>query len=81
MKSISLRMDIVSRTSFEKKDLIRIVKTPSGLLIDINQEKNGRGFYIKKDKETILKARKKDILRKYNSNDNSSIYDQLEALC
>lgn len=81
MKSISLRMDIVSRTSFEKKDLIRIVKTPSGLLIDIDQDKKGRGFYIKKDKETILKARKKDILRKYNSNDNSSIYDQLEALC
>ncbi len=46
--------------SFDKRDLLRIVKTKDGeIFIDPTGKKNGRGAYIKLDNEEALQAKKK----------------------
>ena len=63
MKKIPLRMCIVSREKCEKKDLFRIVRMPDGNVIyDKSGKQNGKGAYLKKDKEVILKAQKSKVL-------------------
>ena len=82
MKTIS-RMCIVSRQIKNIKDLLRVVKTPSGLIL-IQEDKHieGRGAYISKDIDLINIARKKKMLnRALRTNVPEEIYDQLIALC
>ncbi len=67
-KKIPMRTCIVSKEKYEKKDLIRIVKTPTGeVIIDNskNNKTNGRGAYLKKDKDIILKAKASKILDRH----------------
>lgn len=66
-KKIPERTCVVSKEKLPKRDLFRIVRTPSGEVI-IDDEKgksNGRGAYLKKDKDVILKAQKTGILEKH----------------
>lgn len=60
-----LRSCCLSKEVLEKKDLLRIVRTPDGtVVIDPIGKVNGRGAYLKKDKDIILKAQKVRILDK-----------------
>ena len=53
-KKLVLRTCVVSREVCEKKDLIRVVRTPEhNVIIDLKGKANGRGAYLKKDKETL----------------------------
>lgn len=62
-KKIPLRMCVVTREKFEKRELLRVVRTPEGeVLIDQTSKMNGKGAYLKKDVEVINKARKNKIL-------------------
>jgi len=62
-KIVPLRMCVVTRERFEKRELLRIVRTPEGeVMIDLSGKSNGKGAYLKKDKEVINKARKNKIL-------------------
>jgi len=62
-KKIPLRMCVVTREKFEKRELLRVVRTPEGeVLIDETSKMNGKGAYLKKDVEVINKARKNKIL-------------------
>ena len=82
MKEI-FRMCIVSREIKNIKDLLRVVKTPSGVIL-IQEDKHlpGRGAYISKDIDIINIARKKKLLnRALRTNVPEEIYDQLIALC
>ncbi len=64
-KKIPLRMCVVTRERFEKRELLRVVRTPEGdVLIDISGRANGKGAYLKKDIEVINKAKKNKILDK-----------------
>ena len=64
-KKLVLRTCVVSREVCEKKDLIRVVRTPEhNVIIDLKGKANGRGAYLKKDKEVILKAQKTKVLDK-----------------
>lgn len=64
-KKIPLRMCVVTRERFEKKELLRIVRTPEGkVTIDESGRQNGKGAYLKKDKEVINKAKKNKIIDK-----------------
>lgn len=75
-------MCVVTRLIRPKNELFRIVKTNDGeILIDVNQSINGRGAYISKDKDIILKAQKRNILSKaLKSNVKEEIYHQLLEL-
>ena len=81
-KPIILRRDIVSRTMFDKQLLLRVVLTGDNqVLIDLNQNIKGRGAYLKKDKSSILLARKRNLLAgalRYKVND--SVYEELLAI-
>lgn len=63
MRKIPMRTCVVTREKCEKKDLIRVVRTPEGIVeIDLSGKKNGRGAYLKKDTQVFEKAKKTKIL-------------------
>lgn len=82
MKKIPMRSCVVSHEKCEKKDLVRIVRTPSGeVMIDLTGKMNGRGAYIKKDIEIFKKAQKSKILDKILEVPiQNEIYDELNNL-
>lgn len=64
-KHVVMRTCVVSHEKCEKKDLLRIVRTPEGTIeIDLTGKLNGRGAYIKKDQEVLEKAIKTKALNK-----------------
>ncbi len=81
-KKIPLRMCVVTRERFEKRELMRIVRTPEGdVLIDISGRVNGKGAYLKKDVEVINKAKKNKILDKaLEVNIPDSLYEDMFKL-
>ena len=77
------RMCIATREIKNIKDLFRVSKTPSGIVvIDIDNHTPGRGAYISKNIEAIKLAKKKKLLNRALKTDvPDEIYDQLLALC
>ena len=82
MKKIPQRMCIVTREKTDKKDLLRIVKTPEGeVLVDITGKLNGKGAYITKSIEVVNMARKRKVFeRTFEMEDLSSLYDEIENI-
>lgn len=77
------RMCISTREIKNIKDLYRVVKTPSGIIL-IEEDKHlpGRGAYISKNIEAIKIAQKKKLLNKaLRTNVPDEIYEQLLAKC
>ena len=76
------RTCVVTRETLRKDMLFRIVRTPEGVVeIDLKGKKNGRGAYLKKDKDVILKSQKTKILDKaLNVEVPSSIYEDLISM-
>lgn len=65
IRKIPMRTCVVTREKLPKGELIRVVRTPEGeVIIDETGKANGRGAYLKKDKEVFLKAKKNKILNK-----------------
>ncbi len=62
MKKIPMRMCVVTREKMPKKDLIRIVNTEEGIIIDKTGKINGHGVYIQNKQEVIKKARDKRVI-------------------
>ncbi len=63
VKKIPMRTCVVTKEKLEKKDLIRIVRTPEGnIIIDHTGKQNGRGAYLKKDLDVIKQAQKSKII-------------------
>ena len=74
------RQCIGCRESKEKKELIRVVKTPEGeLRVDRTGRLNGRGAYLCDCEECFKKARKSNALsRSFKMAVPEEIYDELE---
>jgi predicted RNA-binding protein YlxR (DUF448 family) len=65
VKKVPMRTCVVTREQFPKMELIRVIRTPEGeITIDTKGKANGRGAYLKKDKNVILKAQKTKVLDK-----------------
>ncbi len=79
VKKIPMRTCIVTKEKCEKKDLIRIVRTPlREVVIDKSGKLNGRGAYIKLNEEVIKKAKKSKILdRTLEVEVPENIYEEL----
>ena len=77
-----LRTCVVSKEVCEKKDLIRIVRTPEGnVVIDLTGKTNGRGAYLKKDIEVLKLAKKSKALdKKLEVEVPEEIYLELEKV-
>ena len=82
MKKVPLRTCVVSHEKCEKKDLLRVVRTPLGeVLYDSTGKLNGKGAYLKKPIEVINKAKKTKILEKaLGVSISDEVYDNLERI-
>lgn len=74
------RQCIGCREVREKKELIRVVKTPEGeFCIDRSGRRNGRGAYLCDNAECFARARKANALdRSFRIHVPDEIYDELE---
>lgn len=79
MKKVPLRTCLITKEKLEKKELFRIVRTPlKEVVYDETGKINGKGAYLKKDKEVILKAQKTKALdRVLEVNIPDTIYEEL----
>ena len=82
VKKIPQRTCVVTQEKYDKKDLIRVVKTPlNEVVIDLSGKINGRGAYLKKDLEVIEKARKSNALERHLEIEiKDEVYDKLKEI-
>ena len=82
IKKIPQRTCVLSKEKLDKKDLLRVVRTPErNVVVDTTGKANGRGAYLKKDREIILKAQKCKILdKKLEVEVPQEIYEELLRL-
>lgn len=78
-KKPTLRMCIVTREMLPKRELLRIVKTPTNeFVLDFTGKLNGRGAYIKNSLETLQTCKKtKALNRAFKMNLSPEVYDKL----
>ena len=81
MKKIPMRTCVVTGEKLEKKQLIRVVRTPEGnVIVDESGKANGRGAYLKKDIETFNKAENSKVLdKRLEVVVPASIYEELRS--
>lgn len=80
-RKIPQRQCVGCRIMRDKKDLIRVVKTPEDeIVLDTTGKKSGRGAYVCPDAECLKKARKSRALeRAFSLAIPDEVYDALEA--
>jgi predicted RNA-binding protein YlxR (DUF448 family) len=81
-KKVPMRSCIGCMEKKEKRDLVRVIRTPEGeIRLDPTGRANGRGAYLCRNPQCLEKARKKGSLsRALQCEIPSSVYDELEAL-
>ncbi|MCI9110543.1 MAG: YlxR family protein [Bacilli bacterium] len=78
-RKIPMRMCVVTKDKLPKGELIRIVKTEEGVIVDPTGKKNGRGAYLKKDLEVFEKAKKTKVLNKILETEvNEEVFESLK---
>ena len=82
VKKIPMRSCVITKEKLPKGELVRVVKTVDNtVVVDLTGKVNGRGAYLKKDKEVFEKARKTKILERHlETSINDSVYDELDKL-
>ncbi len=80
IKKIPMRTCVITHEKLEKKELLRVVRTPEGnVIVDDTLKANGRGAYLKKDLSVIKKAKETKILERHlNCKIEDSVYEELE---
>ena len=79
LKKIPMRQCTGCRTMKEKRQLIRVVKSPDGeISLDFKGKKPGRGAYICKNVECLAKAKKtKALERAFGTSIPEEVFVQL----
>lgn len=82
IKKIPLRTCVVTKESLPKKELLRIVRTPEGVVqVDETGKMNGRGAYIKKDINVLKKAMKTKVLeKKLECKIEDYVYEEIKSI-
>ena len=80
-KKIPQRQCLGCREMKNKKDLIRVVRSPEGeISLDFKGKKPGRGAYVCPDSACLAKARKSRALeRAFETAIPPEVYDAMEA--
>jgi len=80
VKKIPQRQCVGCREMRNKKELIRVVRSPEGeISLDFNGKKPGRGAYVCPSGECLKKARKSRALeRAFDTAIPPEVYDQME---
>ncbi|MFE8699117.1 RNase P modulator RnpM [Cytobacillus sp. FJAT-54145] len=81
-KKVPMRKCVATGEMKPKKELVRIVRSKDGeVSIDLTGKKSGRGAYLSKDKEAVLLAKKKNVLKNHlEVTVEDSVYDELLEL-
>ncbi len=79
-KKIPMRMCTGCGEMFDKRTLVRVVKSPEGeVSLDLTGKKAGRGAYVCKNADCLKKARKKRAFeRAFSIQIDDSVYDKME---
>ena len=79
VRKIPYRTCVVTHEKYEKKDLLRVVRNNEGnVFVDDTHKANGRGAYLKRDKDVVEKARTTKVLERHlDVKIDNSIYDEL----
>lgn len=78
-KKIPMRQCVGCGEMKAKKELLRVLKTEDGVLLDATGKKNGRGAYICANTECLKKARKsRGLERSLKVAIPDEVYDNLE---
>ena len=82
MKKMPERTCVITKEKTLKKDLLRVVRDNTGnVSVDVTGKANGRGAYLKKDKEVINKAKTtKALERILEVTIPDSIYEEMQEL-
>lgn len=82
VKKIPMRSCVVTNERLPKSELLRIVRTPEGMVkADLTGKLNGRGAYIKKDEETLDKAIKtKALSRHLECTISDEVYEEIRNI-
>lgn len=76
-----MRMCVVTREKWPKNELIRVVNTADGVIVDPTGKVNGHGAYLKKDLEVFEKARKSKVLNKVlETTVSDELFDELKQI-
>ena len=74
-------MCVVTKEKFPKGELIRIVRTDNGVIVDQTGKVNGHGAYLKKDLEVFKKAKQSKILDKILETEvKDEVFDELNKI-
>ena len=64
-KKVPMRSCIITKEKLPKSELLRVVRTPEGIVMaDETGKLNGKGAYIKKDIAVLKKAKNNKILER-----------------
>jgi len=79
-KKISLRQCVGCGEMKDKKEMMRVLRSAEGpIFLDMTGRKNGRGAYLCKQKECLVKAEKnKGLERSFKQRIPEEIYEALE---
>ena len=79
-KKIPMRQCIGCGDMHNKKEMMRVLKTPEGaIVLDKTGKKNGRGAYLCMTKECLIKAQKnKGLERSFKMSIPNDVYDSLK---
>ena len=81
-KKIPMRTCVVTKEKLPKKELIRIVRNKDGeVFVDPTGKQNGKGVYLKLDKDIVEKAKQIHVLDKYLEVEiKDEIYEEVKRL-
>ena len=78
-KKTPLRTCVVCKQQKDKRELLRVVRTPEGTIVfDDTGKQNGRGAYLCNDPECVNKCLKKRLLNKvFHTEVSEETYEKL----
>ncbi len=79
-KKVPMRMCTGCGEMFDKRTLVRVVKSPQGdVSLDLTGKKSGRGAYVCKNIDCLKKARKKHAFeRAFGMQIEDAVYEIME---
>ena len=80
-KKVPMRMCTGCGNMFDKRTLVRVVKSPEGeVSLDLTGKKSGRGAYVCNNPDCLKMARKKKAFeRAFSVQISEEVYDAMEA--
>ena len=81
-KKVPMRKCVVTQEQAPKSELLRVVRTPEGLVVvDLTGKVRGHGVYVKKDLQVIKDAKKRKALDKaLETKVDDSVYLELSRI-